>query len=174
MLVPKEISSGSKMAKREAASLWIGLESSPAPGPSGTGLRVTCRTDWSFLAPYQGRKTESGSGSVAVAAADVSDGAGCAGVEDGVDRKEAYEVKEEEGRKEKEKEESSQACEETGSTWPSAYVHTGIAWPLRRTGIGVFTYIESLPTYNYRLPILPRIRARLARRCLYARFTRFA
>lgn len=61
-----------------------------ARGPSGTGLRVTCRTDWSFLAPYQGRKTESGSGSVAVAAATVSDGAGCAGVEDGVDRKEAY------------------------------------------------------------------------------------
>lgn len=56
VLVPKEISSGSKMAKRETASPWIGLESSPAPGPSGTGLRVTCRTDWSFLAPYQGRE----------------------------------------------------------------------------------------------------------------------
>lgn len=101
VLVPKEISSGSKMAKRETASPWIGLESelARASGPSGTGLRVTCWTDWSFLAPYQGRKTESGGGSVAVAAADVSDGAGCAGVEDGVDRKEANEVKGEGGEK---------------------------------------------------------------------------
>lgn len=101
VLVPKEISSGSKMAKRETASPWIGLESSLAPGPSGTGLRVTCRTDWSFLAPYQGRKTESGGGSVAVAAADVGDGAGCAGVEDGVGRKEANEVKGEGGKRRK-------------------------------------------------------------------------
>jgi len=67
-LVPKEISSGSKMAREKHP--WIGLKSLPALGPSGTGLRVTCRTDWSFLAPYQRRKAESGSGSVAVAADD--------------------------------------------------------------------------------------------------------
>lgn len=32
---------------------------------------------------------------------------------------------------------------------------------LAATGIGVFTYIESLPTYNYRLLILPPMLARL-------------
>lgn len=37
---------------------------------------------------------------------------------------------------------------------------------LAATGIVVFTYIESLPTYNYRLPILPPVPARLlARLC---------
>lgn len=37
---------------------------------------------------------------------------------------------------------------------------------LAATGIGVFTYIESLPTYNYRLLILPPMLARpLARLC---------
>jgi len=46
----------------KASALWIGLESLLALGPSGTGLRVTCRTDWSFLAPYQRRKAESGGG----------------------------------------------------------------------------------------------------------------
>jgi hypothetical protein len=37
----------------------------------GTGLRVTCRTDWSFLAPYQGGTAASGSVAVAT---DVADG----------------------------------------------------------------------------------------------------
>lgn len=59
VLVPKEISSGSKMAREKHPRHGLGL---PALGPSGTGLRVTCRTDWSFLAPYQRRKAESGSG----------------------------------------------------------------------------------------------------------------
>lgn len=50
----------------------------------------------------------------------------------------------------------------TGSTWPGVYVRAGYRLALAATGIGVFTYIESLPTYNYRLPILPRARARPA------------
>lgn len=138
------------------------------PGPSGTGLRVTCRTDWSFLAPYQRRKAES-SGNVAVA--DAGDGAGCAGVEDGVS-----------GRKRRSGfwRQKSEAGEEEGREEPVAHgpVPTCTPVSLGPCGdwIGVFTYIESLPTYNYRLPILPRSRARLPTRSasLYAKFTRFA
>lgn len=152
----------------------LGWRARPRLGSIWNGLKSNLPDRLEFLGPLPRKKNgEWRRERSSCRRADVSDGAGCAGVEDGVGRKEANEVKGE-GGKGRKRRESSRACEETGSTWPSAYVHTGIVWPLRRTGIGVFTYIESLPTYNYRLPILPQTRTRLARRCLYAKFTRFA
>ncbi|KAG7191007.1 hypothetical protein KM043_007053 [Ampulex compressa] len=56
----------------------------PELGPSGAGSRVTYEVDWGFLASYQGGKANSvGTGDGNVTVADVGDGAGCAGVEDG-------------------------------------------------------------------------------------------
>lgn len=144
VVVPKEISSGSKMAKKKQP--LHGLRWGEAVlGPSGEGSRVTCRPDWGFLALYQRGKAKSGGsgdGSVTVAR----------------------------GRR--------RVC---WSRWRRYRRYPGCRWSRRRRRrprsegsvahglvstctpvspspcggrIGVFTYIESLPTYNYRLPIL--------------------
>lgn len=101
-----------------------------------------------------------------VAVADVGDGAGCAGVEDGVGGKEALGSGMRGVREQQGEEEESVAHGPVPTCTPVSLGPCG-DW------IGVFTYIESLPTYNYRLPILPRSRARLPT-SLYAKFTRFA
>lgn len=85
-------------------------------------------------------------GSVAVAA-DVGDSAGmCWRRKEGRGWKgsewDGWLIVEREGGEEEEEEEG------TGSTWPGAYVHAGIAWPLRRLGSSY------LPTLNLCQPTI--------------------
>lgn len=116
-------------------------------GPSGAGWRVTCRTDWGFLALYQRGKAKSGGGNGdgSVIVAHAQDGASCAALDRGQLGFQFLGPRPQDvGRGQ----EGSVAHGLVSTCMPVSPSPCGAR-------IGVFTYIESLPTYNYRLLILP-------------------
>lgn len=158
VLVSKEISSGSKMAKKKqplhelhaeergcVRSIWCGLESNL---PARLG----------FLGPLPKRQSakSGGVGDGSVTVSHVRDSVRCAGMEDGEGTAGDPGLRRRRRGTAAERDTILVGGEGGG---PVAHGLVSTCTPVSPVPcggwIGVFTYIESLPTYNYRLPILP-------------------